>query len=62
MALTPVPGEQARQNASAVPESARVALEPWLIAAALARFNEPISPADQRTIVKAARTPHRTVW
>ncbi len=43
-------------------ETARMALEPWLIEAALARLSEKLSPADQRTIVKAARTPHKVRW
>jgi hypothetical protein len=34
-------------------ETARVALEPWLVEAALARLDRTLSPADQRTIVKA---------
>ena len=43
-------------------ETARMVLEPWIIEAALARLSEPLSPADQRTIVKAARTPHKVRW
>jgi hypothetical protein len=43
-------------------ETARMALEPWLVEAALARLNQKLSPADQRTIVKAARTPHKVGW
>ena len=38
-------------------ETARIALEPWLVEAALARLRPTLSPADQRTIVKATRTP-----
>jgi hypothetical protein len=34
-------------------ETARIALEPWLIEAALARLPQPLSPADQRIVVKA---------
>src|SRR5258707_10962146 len=41
-------------------ETARMALEPWLVEAALARLRETLSPADQRTIVKATRTPTRS--
>ena len=37
-----------------------MALEPRLIEAALARLSEKLSPADHRTIVKAARTPTRS--
>lgn len=43
-------------------ETARMVLEPWLIEAALARPSKKLSPADQRTIVKAARTPHKVRW
>lgn len=43
-------------------ETARMLLEPWLVEAALARLNQPLSPADQQTIVKATRTPHKVKW
>ena len=43
-------------------ETARMALEPWLVEAALARLGRTLSPADQRTIVRATRTPHRVRW
>jgi hypothetical protein len=43
-------------------ETARMALEPWLVEAALARLRQTLSPADQRTIVKATRTPHKVKW
>jgi hypothetical protein len=43
-------------------ETARMTLEPWLIEAALARLSEKLSPADQRIIVKAVRTPHKVKW
>jgi hypothetical protein len=43
-------------------ETARIALEPWLVEAALARLPQPLSPADQRTIVEATRTPHKVRW
>ena len=43
-------------------ETARIALEPWLVEAALARLDRTLSPADQRTIVKATRTPHKVRW
>jgi Family of unknown function (DUF5681) len=43
-------------------ESARIVLEPWLVEAALARLSEPLSPADQRTVVNATRTPHKVRW
>src|ERR1700676_4280281 len=43
-------------------ETARMSLEPWLVEAALARLGRRLSPADQRTIVKATRTPHKVRW
>jgi Family of unknown function (DUF5681) len=43
-------------------ETARIALEPWLLEAALARLPQPLSPADQRIIVEATRTPHKVRW
>jgi hypothetical protein len=43
-------------------ETARMALEPWLVQAALARIWQPLSPADQRTVVDATRTPHKVRW
>ena len=43
-------------------ETARMALEPWLVEAALAQLPQKLSPADQRTIVKATRTPHKVKW
>jgi hypothetical protein len=43
-------------------ETARMALEPWLVEAALARLKGALSPADQRTIIKATRTPHKVRW
>jgi hypothetical protein len=43
-------------------ESARMALEPWLVEAAVARLDRRLNPAEQRTIVKATRTPHRVRW
>ena len=43
-------------------ETARMALEPWLVEAALARLPQPLSPADQRTIVQATRTPRKVRW
>jgi hypothetical protein len=43
-------------------ETARIALEPWLVEAALARLAQTLSPADQRIIVKATRTPHKVRW
>jgi hypothetical protein len=43
-------------------ETARIVLEPWLVEAALARLPHTLSPADQRTIVKATRTPQKVRW
>jgi hypothetical protein len=43
-------------------ETARIALEPWLVEAALARLPQPLSPADQRAVVKATRTPRKVRW
>jgi len=43
-------------------ETARMALEPWLVEAALARLLHTLSPADQRIVVKATRTPHMVKW
>jgi hypothetical protein len=43
-------------------ETARMVLEPWLVEAALARHSRPLSPADQRIIVNATRTPHKVRW
>ena len=43
-------------------ETARMALEPWLVEAALARLDQKLSPADQRIVVKATRTPRKVKW
>jgi uncharacterized protein DUF5681 len=43
-------------------ETARIALEPWVVEAALARLPQPLSPADQRIVVKATRTPRKVRW
>ena len=43
-------------------ETARMALEPWLVEAALARLGRTLSPAEQRTIINATRTPHKVRW
>ena len=37
-------------------------LEPWLVEAALARLDRRLSPAEQRTIVKATRTAQKIRW
>jgi hypothetical protein len=43
-------------------ETARMALEPWLVEAALARLDRTLSPADQRIVVNATRTPRKVRW
>jgi hypothetical protein len=43
-------------------ETARIALEPWLVEAALARLERTLSPAEQRTVINAPRTPHKVRW
>ena len=43
-------------------DTARMELEPWLVEAALARLDRKLSPADQRIILKATRTPHKVRW
>jgi hypothetical protein len=43
-------------------ETAGMVLEPWLVEAALAGLSQPLSPADQRIIIKATRTPHKVGW
>jgi hypothetical protein len=43
-------------------DTARLALEPWLVEAALARLDRKFSPAEQRIIVNATRTPHKVRW
>ena len=40
----------------------RTALAPWLVGAALARLPHTLSPADQRTVLNATRTPHKVRW
>jgi len=43
-------------------ESARRVIEPWLVAAALDRLDRTFSPAEQRVVVTATRTPHKLKW
>ncbi len=43
-------------------ETARMALEPWIVEATLDRLRPILSPADQRIILKATRTPHQVRW
>jgi hypothetical protein len=50
------------QETRSLPETARMALEPWIVEAALDRLRPILSPADQRIILKATRTPHSVKW
>lgn len=44
-------------------ETARMAIEPWLVEAALARLGDRrLTREEQRTIVKATRTPKKVHW
>jgi hypothetical protein len=43
-------------------ETAQIALDPWLVEAALARLDRRLSSADQRTITRATRTPRMVRW
>jgi hypothetical protein len=44
-------------------ETACMLLEPWLVEAALARLvNERLTPAQQETVVRATRLPHKVQW
>jgi hypothetical protein len=43
-------------------ETARMALEPWSVEAALKRLPQPLTPAEQRIVVKATRTPQKVRW
>jgi hypothetical protein len=43
-------------------ETARMALEPWLVEAALARLKGTLTSAEQRVVVNATRTPHKVRW
>jgi Family of unknown function (DUF5681) len=43
-------------------ETARIALEPWLVEAALARLPQRLSPVEQQIIVMATRTPRKVRW
>lgn len=43
--------------------TARMALEPWIVEAALARMGDRrLSPEEQATVVKATRTPSKVRW
>ena len=43
-------------------ETARMALEPSIVEAALKRLPKPLTPAEQRIVLEATRTPHRVQW
>jgi hypothetical protein len=43
-------------------KTGRMALEPWLVEAALARLSQTLSPSEQRIVVNATRTPHKVRW
>ena len=44
-------------------DSIRMALEPWVVEAALERLgNKRFTPDEQRTIVRATRTPWKVRW
>jgi hypothetical protein len=43
-------------------ETARMVLEPWIVEDALGRHSQPLSPTDQRIVVKATRTPRKVKW
>lgn len=43
-------------------ETARMALEPWLVEAALKRLAKPLTRAEQRIVVEATRTPRKVQW
>jgi hypothetical protein len=43
--------------------TARLVLEPWIVEAALARFEEErLTPEEQEVVLKATRTPRRVQW
>ena len=44
-------------------ETARMMLEPWIVEAALARFEEnQLTPEEQEIVLKATRTPRKVRW
>jgi len=43
-------------------ETARMALEPWLVEVALARLPQPLTATEQRVVLKATRTPQKVRW
>jgi hypothetical protein len=42
--------------------TARMKLEPWIVEAALARLDQPLSIEEQRTVLEATRTPKKVNW
>jgi len=42
--------------------TARMKLEPWIVEAALARLDAPLSPHEQRIVLAATRTPRKVNW
>jgi hypothetical protein len=42
--------------------SAKMLLEPWLVEEALSRLERRLSPDQQKTIVRATRTPRKVRW
>lgn len=44
-------------------DTARMMLEPWIVQAALARLGDRrLTPEEQKTVLKATRTPHKVAW
>jgi hypothetical protein len=43
-------------------ETARMALEPWIVEAALARLDRPLALEDQKIVVAVTRTPWKVSW
>jgi hypothetical protein len=43
-------------------ETARMALEPWIVEAALDRLECPLTPEEQRIVLAATRTPWKVRW
>jgi hypothetical protein len=43
-------------------ETARMAIEPWAVEAALKRLPQPLTPAQQRIVVDATHTPKKVRW
>lgn len=42
--------------------TAHIRLEPWIVEAALARLDQPLSIEEQRTVLEATRTPKKVIW